>query len=193
MELTPQHRNATIKGSGQIDSAVGSMNERRNGAHQPDRLHRPRVHGHLHKSRRDDLIKPGVKPPERDFAVNSSPGGATKTEFFIRFRLPLCGFVVSSIDFRGLRPRLYSIAAPQLFFLDDLCSYHRHCVGGELFRLAATRSSPQSPFYRRKVGGDAWQSTRIMHGHFATFHHNASSLKLRPRVLTKHGDFAESR
>ena len=81
-------------------------------------------HWYLHKSRRDDLIKPGVKPPERDFAVNSSPVGAAETEFFIEFRSPLCGFVVASIDFfRGLRPRLYSIAAPRLFVVYDLCRY----------------------------------------------------------------------
>ena len=101
-------------------------------------------HWYLHKSRRDDLIKPGVKPPERDFAGNSSPGGATETEFFIEFRSPLCGFVVGSIEFRGLRPRLYSIAAPRLFFVDRLCRYHRRNVGGEKITFSVWESADRS-------------------------------------------------
>ena len=78
---------------------------------------------YLHKSRRDDLLKPGVKPLDRDFAIHSSPGGATDTEVVIEFRSPLRGFALASIAFRGLRPQLYSIAAPRLFILDDLCRY----------------------------------------------------------------------
>ena len=45
----------------------------------------PSAHRSLHKSRRDDLLKPGAKPPDRDFAVDSSPSGATDTEFSIPF------------------------------------------------------------------------------------------------------------
>ena len=34
-----------------------------------------RGHWYLHKSRRDDLVKPGVKPPDLDFADHQAPEG----------------------------------------------------------------------------------------------------------------------
>lgn len=71
-----------------------------------------------YKSRRDDLIKPGVQPPVRNASIVSSPGGATAIEFSSNSVAPL-GFSDSSTKIRDFRPRLYSVAAPRLLFAAD--------------------------------------------------------------------------
>ena len=55
-----------------------------NGLHEQSPPLTPR-RWYLHKSRRDDLVKPGVKPRDRDFAVHQA--AERRPEFDEEFRV----------------------------------------------------------------------------------------------------------
>ncbi len=76
-----------------------SHSARSNNLDHPSELDRQFYnHWSLHKSRRDDLVKPGVITPGRDDAEKPSPGGTISTDITRSIRSPLWGWILSSLQ-----------------------------------------------------------------------------------------------